>query len=209
VVRVPAPRRTEHADSVEPGSRPGSRTVYVVEHATSPLDHDRRRGVVVVARDEHAVDPLSARNDERLAEDFGGVAATPVAWADPVSDVAGKVPEERVQLVADRDATDDLRADLGHEEGAWNSVGPQLQSSALLPQALKVGPPWLVSPPVQEELELLAREFVVGGYRVALVAKAQRPQPQIGGGGAHQRARRWLLLVRHQIARINNPMVRL
>jgi hypothetical protein len=52
----------------------------------------------------------TARDDECLAEDFAGVATTPVFRADTKSDVAAKVPEERVQLVTNRDPTDEIRA---------------------------------------------------------------------------------------------------
>ena len=92
------------------------RASHVVEHAARPLDHDSRRGVVVVARHENQVDSLRTCDHERLAEDLRRVTTTTAARAHAISDVASEVRQEGIQLVTYRDAADELRAHISDQE---------------------------------------------------------------------------------------------
>jgi hypothetical protein len=166
--------RTVSGDPVASLMRPVRRESYVVEDGARPLNHDGRPRVVVVARQEHTLDSLGARDDECLTEHLSGIATTALARPDAKPDVAAEVPQERVQLATYRDAADEIGAHLSDKEGRRHPIRRHLKPTAELLKPVEVCGPWLIGPPVQEEVELLACEFFVGNDCVPFVAHTQR-----------------------------------
>src|SRR5262245_52086607 len=83
-------------------SRPWLDLANPVELPAAGLDHANRADVVVVARDQHAVDSDGPGDDQGLPQDLGGVAAVPVGRKHTVADVPRLPPEEIVELMPDR-----------------------------------------------------------------------------------------------------------
>jgi hypothetical protein len=80
-----------------------------------------------------------------------------------VPDVSTKVLEALVQLVADRDASDQFPVHLGRQKGFWHPTGRKPKASGTIIERFDVRRPRLIWVPTQQEGEVLSGQLLVRG----------------------------------------------